>query len=218
MGLLTWLRRLGPQEAGPKARPERRSVRVHADEDDRSLRLRERLAEDPNDVEAFSELAEIVRTHSQELPVADPLTAAASEQAPGTDHAVWALAEELAGQPRAWYPLVELARLSLTEDHEGALRRLGSACERELTGVALTEALTMLRAAGHAHDAVAFGVGRWDPASQVPEAGYQVIRAALDADRVGEARRLLDALAAVPSSAEQVRRLAPLVAAAESAP
>ena len=40
------------------------------------------------------------------------------------DLAVWALAEELAGHPRAWYPLIELARLSVHDDHEGALRRL----------------------------------------------------------------------------------------------
>src|SRR4029450_11674866 len=90
--------------------------------------LRARLSEDPNDVEAFDALAERVRqlaggahAHAESHPVEDPQREA--------DDAVWALAEEVAQNGRAWYPLVELARLSIEDAREAGLRRLSTAAE-----------------------------------------------------------------------------------------
>src|SRR3954453_18904451 len=88
--------------------------------------LRSMLSDDPNNERAFVALAEIVRRRAAESTVAadDPLAApadAAPRAAPpddggrqhAADLAVWALGEELAGNPRAWYPLIEVARLSV---------------------------------------------------------------------------------------------------------
>src|SRR5690625_2417889 len=66
--------------------------------------LRAMLTEDPNNVRAFKALAEIVRGHAAEVRVddEDPLTADQDdERQRAADLAVWALAEELAGHPRA---------------------------------------------------------------------------------------------------------------------
>jgi hypothetical protein len=156
--------------------------------------LRARLGEDPNDVPAFDRLAQIVRTRAAEGHEAgDPQREA--------DDAVWALAEEVAHNGRAWYPLIELGRLSIDDDREVALRRLATAAERDHTGQALAQGLQMLRDAGHAGDALNLGVGHWRPREHVVEAGRQLIEAAIDADRYGEARRHLDALSAHPDQA-----------------
>jgi hypothetical protein len=153
--------------------------------------LRARLAEDPNDVTAFNRLAVIVATHAAEgHEVIDPQREA--------DDAVWALAEEVAQSGRAWYPLIELARLSIDDDRDVALRRLATAAERDHTGIALAQGLAMLRDAGHAVDALNLGVGHWRPREHVPEAGRQLIQAAVEADRPGEARRHLNALSDHP--------------------
>ncbi|MDD9208137.1 hypothetical protein PU560_16935 [Georgenia sp. 10Sc9-8] len=159
--------------------------------------LRAVLVEDPNNREAFAALAEVVRRHASGVSPADPLTA---EQLPpdarrASDVAVWALAEELAGNPRAWYPLVELARLSLSDDHEGAMRRLHGACEREHTGLALAEGVRVLREADLPGEGAGLGVSHWAPRDHVPEAGRQVVLAALEGDRPLEARRHLNELA-----------------------
>lgn len=215
MNLLSWLRRLGgavETDAAPDHVLGHRERSPHEDE------LRAALAEDPNDREAFDDLAAIVRERADEGLQPDPLTAEA-EPSTAPKHAVWALAEELAGQPKAWLPLVVLAELSLADDHETAMRRLSLACERETSGVALSHAIAMLRDAGATGDAVTFGVAHWELASRHVEAGSEIVQAALDANRVGEARRLLDSLAADPdlAGATKVKALERLVAAAEAA-
>jgi hypothetical protein len=162
--------------------------------------LRARLSEDPNDVEAFDELAEIVRKlavedhgHAESHPVEDPQREA--------NDAVWALAEEIAQNGRAWYPLVELARLSIDDDREVALRRLSTAADRHPTGVALAQGLAMLRQTGHADDALGLGVGHWRPREHDVEAGRQLIEASIEAGRLAEARRHLEAMTAHPDTA-----------------
>jgi hypothetical protein len=156
--------------------------------------LRARLAEDPNDSEAFSALADIVRRQAaqgHEDTERRPRAAADAE---------WALAEELAQNPRAWYPLIELGRLSLGQDVEGAQRRLAIAAERESTGRALAEGLAMLRREGMPEVALSLGVGHWRPREHVPDAGRELVRAAAEAGRIAEARRHLDALALHPDA------------------
>ncbi len=156
--------------------------------------LRARLAEDPNDPEAFSSLAELVRRQA-----AEGHEDAERRRRAGPD-AEWALAEELAQNPRAWFPLIELARLSLREDPEGAQRRLVIAAEREHTGRALAEALAMLRREGMPEIALSLGVGHWRPREHVPGAGRELVRAAAECGRIAEARRHLDALALHPDA------------------
>ena len=163
-----------------------------------------RLHDDPNDEAAFDELAEIVRRRAAEGHVAEgrlgqPVPPADRQRA--ANDAVWALAEELAGNPRAWHPLVELARLSIHDDREGALRRLGTASERDPSGRALVEGLAMLRDVGLPADALSLGVGHWRPREHDVEAGRQMVQAAIEAGRVAEARRHLEALSQHPDQA-----------------
>ncbi len=143
------------------------------------------LREDPNDVQSFHALAEIVRRRAEEgHRGGDPRKAA--------DDAVWALAEELAHSGRAWYPLIELGRLSLHDDRDQALRRLATASDRDPSGVALATAAKMLRDEGRPDDALGLGVGHWRPRDHDVEVGRQLVRAAVEARRPGEARRMLD--------------------------
>jgi hypothetical protein len=163
--------------------------------------LRTRLSGDPNDSQAFDRLAQLVRISAAEgHRSGDPQREA--------DDAVWALAEEIARSGRAWYPLIELGRLSIDDDREASLRRLSIAAERDHTGEALAQGLAMLREAGHPADALNLGVGHWRPREHVVAAGRQLIEAAIEAGRHGEARRHLDALAAHPDQAgvEKLRR------------
>ena len=170
---------------------DRRGDTLHEDA------LRAMLVDDPNNIRAFQALSEVVRrraadgTHHE-----DPLAAdvADVEKQRAADLAVWALGEELAGNPRAWYPLIELARLSLEDDPEAAVRRLSTAADRDPTGEALVEAITMLREAGQPVEALGLGVGHWRAKEHTPEAGRQVILAALEADRLFDARHHLQSL------------------------
>lgn len=212
MGLLDRIRRrvdvartdgLRPALRPPVAlRPRRRPPLDAAEE----RVLRERLRIDPNDESAFDRLADIVRRRAAEGHAGgDPQRAA--------DDAVWALAEELAGNPRAWHPLIELARLSIHEDREGALRRLGIAAERDHSGKALAEGLAMLREAGMPSEALGLGVGHWRPREHDVEAGRHLVYAAVEAGRISEARRHLEALSQHPDQG----RVGPLRAELERA-
>jgi hypothetical protein len=159
---------------------------------DEEAQLWARLREDPNDVEAFPRLADIVRRHAAEGHEAD------TDRERAANDAVWALAEELAHNGRAWYPLIELARLSVHEDRDAALRRLGTAAERDSSGVALAAGLAMLRDAHMPDDALGLGVAYWRPREHTLEAGRHLVLAAIEARRVGDARRHLAALSSHP--------------------
>jgi len=183
--------------------------------------LRSVLSDDPNNERAFSALAEVVRRRAAEAYDAehDPLRApgVAQECERAANLAVWALGEELAGNPRAWYPLVELARLSVDDDHEAATRRLVTAAERDATGRALAAGIELLRANGRPGEAVNLGVGHWKVREQIPEVGEQLILAALESGRPTEARAHLDALSEHPD-ADAVVDLIPRLQAAIAGP
>ncbi len=166
--------------------------------------VRVKLSEDPNDAAAFRALAEMVRRRGAEIgPDGDPLSAPGDEveRQRAADLAVWALAEELAGHPRAWYPLIELARLSIHDDHEGALRRLGTAAERDPSGHALLEGLAVLRDAGMPVEALGLGVGHWRVKDQPVEIARQLVLAAIEAERPLDAKQHLAALDLHPDRA-----------------
>jgi hypothetical protein len=163
--------------------------------------LRSMLSDDPNNVRAFQALAEIVRRRASEnVGGHDPLAAPHDEHEKerAADLAVWSLGEELAGHPRAWYPLVELARLSVRDDHEGAMRRLLTAAERDPSGEALSEGLAVLREARLPVDALGLGVGHWRPREHTPLVAEHLVHAALEADRPFEARQHLRSLDLFP--------------------
>lgn len=165
--------------------------------------LRAQLTEDPNNEEAFGALAEMVRRRAAEDPTLDdPLR---DDEIPESkqhdaDLAVWALAEELAGHPRAWFPLVELGRLSLADDPEGAVRRLITAAERDPDGLALTEGLAILREAGMPVEALGLGIGHWRVREHPPVVGKHLVLAALEAGRSFEAKQHLRALEMHPDA------------------
>ncbi|WP_251838045.1 hypothetical protein [Oceanitalea stevensii] len=220
MALLARLKALLTRRS-PMRRPGTRQATTAARSEDlpQEATLRAKLVDDPNDIQAFRELAELVRRRADSVEPVDPLIAEheRAEHHIGADVAIWALAEELAGSPRAWYPLIELARLSLHDDHEGAMRRLNAACEREHTGLALAEGVRTLREAELPGDGLGLGVGQWSPRDHVPEAGRQIVLAALDAERPLDARRHLEELKSRDDAETRavVTELEPRVAAAE---
>lgn len=147
----------------------------------------------------------MVRRHAAEgHSEPDPLREAEHEftaaelRSQAADLAVWALAEEIGGNPRGWYPLVELGRLSLAEDPEGAVRRFTTAAERDPEGRALAEGLAILRGAGMPVEALGLGVGHWKVREHTPEVGQHLVRAALEADRISDAKQHLRALGLHP--------------------
>ena len=166
--------------------------------------LRAMLLDDPNDERAFHALAEIVRRRAAENPnPEDPLSAPVDEmeKQKAADLAVWSLAEELAGHPRGWRPLLELGRLSVIDDPEGAGRRLATAAERDSSGKALEEGLAILREAGMPVEALGLGVGHWRAREHPPEVGRHLVLAALEADRMFEARQHLESISLNPDTA-----------------
>jgi hypothetical protein len=208
MGALDRIRRRLAGARPPVPRPaEPAALATPAEE----ARLWGVLREDPNDVQSFHALAEIVRRRAEEgHRGGDPRRAA--------DDAVWALAEELAHSGRAWYPLVELGRLSVHDDREQALKRLATASDRDSTGIALATAARMLREEGLPAEALGLGVGHWRPRDHDVEVGRQLVLAAVESRRSGEARRTLDALSAHPDTqkvAAARAELEPLVQEAE---
>jgi hypothetical protein len=156
---------------------------------------------------AFARLAGIVGDRN-----VDTLTGVDPDRAGGD--AVWALAENLAGTSGAWFPLVEMARLSIHQDREGALRRLRTAVQRDRTGTALLAGLEMLRAEGHAREAVALGIGHFRPSLHDPKIGRALIAAAVEDGRVTEIRRFLAALGDTEDVADLRAELESLVAQA----
>ncbi len=176
-----------PAQRRPAAAPP--AVATPAQE----ARLWSILREDPNDAESFHALAEIVRRRAEEgHESGDPRKAA--------DDAVWALAEELAHSPRAWYPLIELGRLSVHDEREQGLRRLATASDRDATGCALAKAVQVLREEGMPAEALGLGVGHWHLKEHEVEVGRQLVLAAAEAGRPTDARRTLDAMAAHPEA------------------
>jgi hypothetical protein len=191
MGALDRIRRrlAGPRPPVQRPAAAPPAVATPAEE----ARLWAVLREDPNDVQSFHALAEIVRRRAEEGHEAgDPRKAA--------DDAVWSLAEELAHSPRAWYPLIELGRLSVHDDREQALRRLATASDRDPTGTALAKAVQVLREEGMPSEALGLGVGHWHGTQHDVEVGRQLVLAAAEAGRPADARRTLDALAAHPDT------------------
>src|SRR6478752_9049605 len=183
--------------------------------------LRSMLSDDPNNERAFVALAEIVRRRAAEAsPDHDPLSAETTdtERQRAADLAVWSLGEELAGNPRAWYPLVEVARLSVRDDLEGTLRRLTTATERDPSGAALVAGLRLLREAGLPVEALGLGTGHWHPKDHDPEVGRELVLAAVEADRPLDAKQHLASLDLYPKQddiAQMRRELARLVDQAE---
>lgn len=222
MALLDRLRVLLSRERASKRQESDIPAPVsRLDSGPREQELRQRLAQDPNDVAAFRELARIVDQRAEGVEPLDPLTAESLPEEAGAsaDVAVWALAEELAGSPKGWYPLIALGRLSLDDDHEGAMRRFHSACQRETTGRALAEGVATLRRAHLPGDGLSLGVGHWSPQEHIPEAGREIVLAAVEADRALDARRHLDELATRSGESEvaaMIGELEPQVAAAEA--
>jgi len=159
--------------------------------------LRSMLADDPNNERAFRALAEIVRRRAGDsMDEHDPLAAPVdeNERQQAGDLAVWALAEEFAGNPRGWYPLVELARLSVHDDHDATIRRLVTAADRDPSGHALAAGLQLLLDAGMPVEALGLGVGHWRAREHDPEVARQMVQAAIEADRPLEAKQYLAAL------------------------
>jgi len=221
MALLPWLRRLVHRPTSGYKVGLRRPTSLGRRDSVHEDAVRVRLSEDPNDAAAFRKLAEMVRRRAAEMgPDGDPLSAPQDEveKQRAADLAVWSLAEELAGHPRAWYPLVELARLSIRDDHEGALRRLGTAAERDPSGQALVEGLLVLRDAGLPVEALGLGVGHWRVKEHPVEVGRQLVLAALEADRPLDAKQHLAALDVHPDRAAAAAaraELQPLIDRAE---
>jgi len=210
------LRRLVRRPASAYRVGLRRPTSIRRRDSTREDAVRIKLSEDPNNPTAFSALAEIVRRRAAEMgPDGDPLTAPQDEieKQRAADLAVWALAEELAGHPRAWYPLIELARLSIHDDHEGALRRLSTAAERDPSGHGLLEGLAVLRDAGMPVEALGLGVGHWRVKDQPVEIARQLVLAAIEADRPLEAKQHINALD-LHSDQAAVARLRPELEAA----
>jgi len=220
MALLARLRRLFRHPVSASTVGVRRVSPSHHGDTTREDALRSRLNHDPNDAVAFAGLAEIVRRRAAEVAEdGDPLTAPLddAERQRAADLAVWALAEEMAGHPRAWYPLVELARLSVRDDREGALRRLATAAERDPSGQALIGGLGVLREAGLPVEALGLGVGHWRVRDHQPQVARHLVLAAIEADRPLEARHHLDALDLHPdrvATAALRAELEPMVARA----
>lgn len=197
MALLPRLRRLIRRPVSASKVGVRRPTSAHGRDTIHEDSVRALLHEDPNDERAFQALAEIVRRRAAEMaPDGDPLTAPHDdvEKQKAADLAVWALAEELAGHPRAWYPLVELARLSVHDDHDGTVRRLTTAAERDATGRALAEGLAVLRESGMPVEALGLGVGHWRVKEHTVEVARHLVHAAIEADRPLEAKHHLQAL------------------------
>ncbi len=113
--------------------------------------------------------------------------------------------------------MLELGRLSLADDPEGAVRRLATAAERDATGGALAEALAVLREADMPTEALGLGIGHWRAREHDPEVGRHLVLAALDAGRLPEARQHLSSLELHPGTEQLRAKLAREIAGHEQA-
>lgn len=153
--------------------------------------LRALLADDPNNANAFKALVDVVaRNCSFETSEnQDPLHGNQHDDADAQNRRVslWALAEEYSGHPKAWRPLVELARLSIELEPSEALRRLQAAVARDASGEALAEAVKLYVEKDRAAEAYNLAIGQWKAREHVPEAGVAIVRAAVLSEKQLEA-------------------------------
>jgi hypothetical protein len=149
----------------------------------REVALRRVLRENPNDEQAFADLVSLLDN--------SPTAGTATVQ-----DITWSLAEELTRHPQAWFPPLELARVSL-DDEAVAMRWIAVAVQRDSTGRALTRAAAILRAAGRSDNAFRLAIAHWRPAVHGPAPGRHLVRAALETGRTQELRRHLKGLAPV---------------------
>ncbi len=168
--------------------------------------LRAQLADDPNNQLAFNALLElVVRNCADEgSENEDPLNALQDEAnyAEKRTMSAWALAEEFSGHPRAWFPLTELARLSIDVDPDEAIRRLTAAIARDPHGEALAVAVKLLAENDRSHEAYNIAMGHWKSREHIPAAGVAVVRAALLSEKQTEAEAALTELLGHASAAE----------------
>lgn len=153
--------------------------------------LRALLADDPNNANAFRALVDLVaRNCSFETPEnEDPLHGNQHDDAAEENRRVslWALAEEYSGHPKAWRPLVELARLSIEQEPAEALRRLQAAVARDTSGEALAEAVKLYTDFDRAGEAYNLAIGQWKSREHMPQAGVAIVRAAILSEKPIEA-------------------------------
>ncbi|USR80070.1 hypothetical protein [Arcanobacterium pinnipediorum] len=162
---------------------------------DRAGELRIALAADPNDRAAFEELISIIWALGQSRPTVDPLTA--DEDEPHTSPIkliLWALSEDLASDSRAWYPLIQLARLSLDDDLEAAVHQIEVAAGREETGLALEQGISLLLDAGYPDTAMQIGMGRWNSQEHIAGVGIALTKAAIASGKLSDAQRFVSYL------------------------
>lgn len=216
-----------PQSALPvgRRRETEHTQNPHALQEDA---LRAMLMDDPNNERAFLALVDLVADNAvhgdehQEFdnPGLDPLFADPEEIHQHVAHtnaelveerrlvAMWALAEEYAGHPKGWYPMIQLARLSLETNVEDGLRRLNAGISRDDTGQALARSIELLRDSNMWQEAYSLGAGHWRARDHHPIAGVAVVRAALDCGKVLEAHAHLIELQN-HYDAEQINELDP---------
>ena len=162
-------------------------------DESQATELRDKLATDPNDREAFDALAALIYEAYEEREVDDPLTDNASAPA-DPELVLWALAEEIGSDSRAWYPLIQLAKLTIAQDLESAVRHLETAVARDDTGQALAEAIGLLRSKEHYEAALQLGLGKWNPQEHPTAVAGELIQSAIAAGKIDEARSYLEML------------------------
>lgn len=185
----------------------RETPRTHNDGVVREDELRAILSDQPNDIEAFNELVRVVTYNLAEcVEGVDPLTADGIDEslAEKAKMARWALAEEYSGNPRAWRPLLCLAELSIREQPAESFRRINTALERDHSGEALSEAVSLLIAHDESLLAYSQARGHWKVREHIPEAGLAVIKAALTCGKTFEAEKAMQELLTVISKEELV--------------
>ncbi|SDU81515.1 hypothetical protein [Arcanobacterium phocae] len=162
---------------------------------DRAGQLRVDLDSDPNNQEAFEELISLIRKLGQSSPTADPLTADdVQHRKTPVKLVLLALSEDLASDSRAWYPLIQLAKITIDDDPAAAVHQIEVAAAREESGRALAEGIHLLVEADQPDTAMQVGMGRWNPENDIPDVGIELIKAAVETGKISDAQRFLTAL------------------------